>query len=156
MSEHKNLKFFYAGDRLMGAIDNNKEQPVRLRKLRPYDPSLPAFSVVNLKGEELALVMDPAALDDPSRRSCEMELEKVYASTVIEAILKVGVERNARSLTLRLSGGERRILIRDPNISVKQQGSDSYIIKDVAGNRYSIKNLSQMDKKTKDCMGMIL
>lgn len=125
--------------------------PVRLRQCFPWSEPQRHLSLRDASDREVALVDDPAGLDDASRGAIERAL--AIAGFVLDVVRVVEIEEEVeiRQWSVETSSGPRSFQTHiDEWPRVLPDGA--LLIRDVAGDLYKLGAPSTLDKKTRDLL----
>jgi hypothetical protein len=107
--------------------------------------------------KECALVTDRTALDAASRRALEDVLARRHLWSVIEAVVAADIDHGLRRLTVRTDRGLRSILIGDPDKHLRECDRGArLIIDDLAGNRFIVPRLGDLDPRSRALLKDVL
>jgi hypothetical protein len=95
--------------------------------------------------KEVGIIADARALDDASRRLVEHDLERRYIVPVIRRVLAVKERFGTVDWTVDTDRGVRRFTTRNLRENLVQPAPNRYLITDVDGSRYDVRDLAALD-----------
>jgi hypothetical protein len=125
--------------------------PVRLRQCFPWSEPHRYFSLRDVSDREIAMVEDPAALDEASRAALEHALG--IAGFVLEVTRVVDIEEEVeiRQWSVETTSGPRSFQTHlDEWPRVLPDGG--LLVRDVAGDLYKLGAPHTLDRKTRDLL----
>jgi hypothetical protein len=102
-------------------------------------------SVRDAASNEIGLIADIRELDADSRRLVATELERRYIVPVVRRVLAVKERFGTVDWTIETDRGIRSFTTRNLRESVVQPSPNRYIITDVDGTRYDVRDLAALD-----------
>ena len=109
-------------------------------------------SLRDVEGTEIGIVEEAHALEGESRRILREELERSYFLPRITDITGVADKLGVLTWRVDTDRGPRTFEVRHPRRNVRSVGGGRYIVKDVDGNRYDIRRLSNLGPKSQFLM----
>jgi hypothetical protein len=103
------------------------------------------LSVRDGANKEVGLIVDPEALDTESRRLVAEELERRYMAPVVRRVLSVKERFGTVEWMVETDRGVCTFTMRDPRENVLQPDPGRYLLSDVEGNRYDVRDLDALD-----------
>jgi len=101
-------------------------------------------SIRDEEGEEIGILRDVAGLDARSRQVMEEELERAYFMPRICDIFDIQEELNVVTWEVETDRGPRHFEVRNVRQNVRRMGNRRFVIKDVDGNRYEIRDWADL------------
>ncbi len=149
----ENATFFKEGDFIGAEIKNEDGEVVRhtrvwLHRSFPFDRPNEYISVQNKDQEELGLIKDISAFDKAIAEIIIAELERKYYTPEIKKIMTLKETRGFSFWKVMTDTGEQSFTVQDTSKSIVRIGGDRAFVFDICGNRYEIKALSALDKKS--------
>jgi hypothetical protein len=92
------------------------------------------------EGDEIAILADARQLDDESRQVLREALDRAYFMPRIIDIYAIDEDMNIVHWDVATNRGERLFQVRGIRRNVRRIGERRFIIKDVDGNRYEIRD----------------
>jgi hypothetical protein len=111
----------------------------------PLSEPLRYISLRDATDDEIGIVADAAALDEGSRRLLEEELDRRYMVPVITAVLGIVERFGSVEWRVATDRGERSFTTRNLRENVTQPAPTRYLISDVDGNRFDIRDIAALD-----------
>jgi hypothetical protein len=147
-SPEEELKLEKRADGQLWALHQGRETAVRVQRCFPWSEPTAYLSLRDADDEEVALIADPARLDDASRRSLEEAL--VEAGFVLEVIAIDDVEEEVeiRTWKVRTRQGPRTFQTRLDDWPYEVPGG-GVVIRDVAGDLYHVAAPAEMDARSR-------
>jgi hypothetical protein len=125
--------------------------PVRLRQCFPWSEPYRHLSLRDASDREIALVDDPAALDDASRRAIERALGIAGFVLEVTRVVEIDEEVEIRQWSVETTSGSRSFQTHlDEWPRVLPDGG--LLIRDVAGDLYKLGAPHTLDRKTRDLL----
>ncbi|GDY13737.1 hypothetical protein LBMAG53_26150 [Planctomycetota bacterium] len=143
------------GDRLAWK-DGEKPRPVRLAWYRPLSARGSDLAVLDEKGKELARIDRPDDLANGAGRLVSEEVRLRYGDTKIERIAGIRFDQGNRFLDLVTDRGNRTVLVRQVERNFVWQADGSALICDIAGNRFRLPAMHQLDADSRRRLEEIL
>lgn len=113
-------------------------------------------AILNAEGEEVAMLDRIGNLDPSSRRVAVEELERSYFMPRIVLIESDKEELGVLTLDVLTDRGSRTIQIRNPRRSFRKLPNNRVAIRDVDGNRYEIRDWTELDRYARELIGQYL
>jgi hypothetical protein len=125
--------------------------PVRLRQCFPWSEPRRHLSLRDAKDEEIAMVDDPAVLDDTSRAAFERALDIAGFVLEVTRVMEIEEEVEIRQWSVETASGPRLFQTHlDDWPRVLPDGS--LLIRDVGGDLYKLGAPHTLDRKTRDLL----
>ena len=102
-------------------------------------------SVRDAANKEIGLIADIRELDAEGRRLVAAELERRYLVPVVRRVLAIVERFGTVDWTVETDRGLRSFTTRNMRESVVQPAPNRYLIADVDGNRYDVRDLTALD-----------
>ena len=140
-----------AGDGRLVAIVNGGAIPVRLRQCFPWSEPGRQLSLRDDDDREVALVEDPSALGEESRRALDLALAD--AGFVLEVVRVVSIEEEVeiRQWTVETAHGRRSFQTHLDNWP-RALPTGGLLIRDVAGDLYRLAAPRVMDRRSRELL----
>ena len=136
------------GGRLMLTPRGEDEAiPVTVRYLRPLTGRR-SLVFLNEKQREVATVAGVEVFGDEARALLEEALAARYVITVIERIEKIDVQFGTRYWEVETDRGPRWFALREPGKNVTWLDANHLALRDVAGNRFEIRDVAALDGRS--------
>lgn len=123
-----------------------------LRRAMPIGMPMEYISVADGENKEIAILKSLEDLSPAQRTIVTEELKKRYFCPEILEVKSVKDKMGYVYMELRLSTGagefETSCAIKDVNRNIRMLDENRLLIFDVDGNRYLVKSLSELDKKS--------
>ncbi|MFP4056053.1 MAG: DUF1854 domain-containing protein [Candidatus Brocadiia bacterium] len=101
-------------------------------------------SLRNAEGEEIGMLDNVGALDPESRDIMRQELERSYFMPRILDIADIREELNVVTWEVETNRGPRTFQVRNVRQNVRRMGRRRFVVKDVDGNRYEIRDWANL------------
>ncbi|HEX6053295.1 MAG TPA: DUF1854 domain-containing protein [Gemmatimonadaceae bacterium] len=140
-----------AADGRLVVITGDRRVPVRLRQCFPWSEPGLHLSLRDDEDREVAIVDDPAQLDDESRRALEQAIAEAGFVLEVTRVLSIEEEVEIRQWTVETLQGRRSFqthLDDWPRILP----SGGLLIRDVAGDLYRFSSPGTMDRKSRELL----
>jgi hypothetical protein len=144
--EPAKLSFFRSGATLRLTIAEEMSC-LQTSVIRLFPLSEPQ-SYLSLRGgdnKELGVLMEPGELDAQSRALVMEELERRYLVPVVQRVVAVKERFGTVEWQVQTDRGPRTFTTRELRESVVQPSPGRYLLSDVDGNRYDVRDLQAMD-----------
>ena len=136
---------------LIATVDGEEQtfDRVFLHRDFPHELLWEYISVTGNDNKEIGLIYNVDDFDDETASLLKTEIERKYYSPVISEIHSVK-ERYGFSYwkTLADDGRKLNFTMQDTFRNIIHTGEDSALLVDVDGNRYTIKSISDLDRKS--------
>lgn len=100
-------------------------------------------------GLEIGIIRDLRELDQESRALIKAELRKRYFTPIITDITSIKTEFGLHYWDVDTDKGSRQFIIRSLRESVFEISPNRYLLHDVYGNRFEIRDVNALDKKSR-------
>jgi Domain of unknown function (DUF1854) len=125
--------------------------PVRVRQCFPWSDPHRHLSLRDASDQELALVDDPAALDEASRAAMERALGIAGFVLEVTRVMEIDEEVEIRQWSVETTSGARSFQTHlDDWLRALPDGG--LLIRDVAGDLYKLGAPHTLDRKTRDLL----
>jgi len=119
---------------------------VFLHRTFPYENPFEYISVLNSSNEEICMIKKVDEID--GKDLIVSELNQMYYEPEIMKILELREQMGFTYVKAVTDGGLRTMTVRDIFRSITHISSNYIYITDIYGNRYTIKDLEKLDKKS--------
>ena len=130
---------------------NDEPVPVRLRQCFPWSEPRLHLSLRNDEDREVAIVDDPAELDDESRQALEQTLAEAGFVLEVTRVLDIEEEVEIRQWTVETRQGRRSFQTHLDDWP-RHLPNGGLLIRDVAGDLYRLGAPSSMDAKSRELL----
>ena len=145
---HAALELRNHGDGRLVAEISGRTVPVKLRQCFPWTEPTRHISLRDSEDKEVALVEDPASLDDESRQAFELALAEAGFVLEVTRVLDIDEEIEIRQWKVETKQGLRSFQTHlDDWPRVLPSGG--LLIRDVAGDLYRLPDPATLDKKSR-------
>jgi hypothetical protein len=138
-------------DGLLWAMKDGTEQAVTVRRCFPWSEPLQHLSLRNADDEEVAMVLHPAELDEPSRRALEEAVREAGFAFTVTRVIDVEEEVELRHWKVETAQGARTFQTRLDDWP-RQLPGGGFLIRDVGGDLYRLENPAELDKKSRELL----
>ena len=146
--ESAKLELRNHGDGRLVAEVGGRTVPVKLRQCFPWTEPTRHISLRDSEDKEVALVEDPASMDDESRQALELALAEAGFVLEVTKVLDIEEEIEIRQWKVETKQGNRSFQTHlDDWPRVLPSGG--LLIRDVAGDLYRLADPSTLDKKSR-------
>lgn len=142
------IKFFKTEGRLTGAEYGDYNGRVHIVRAFPISAENEYLSVRDSEFKELGIIRNLDAFDKEQSEIIYEELNRRYFAPEIIEVYDVKEEFGRITWNCRTDAGEREFVMRDPANNLIRRGDGGIVLIDIDGNRYTIKNLYALGKKT--------
>ena len=132
-------------------ISEGRNIPVRIRQCFPWSEPHRHISLRDEEEEEVALVEDPAGLDEISRQALEQALSEAGFVLDVTHVVDVEEEVEIRQWTVETRQGSRSFQTHLDAWPRLLPGG-GLLIRDVAGDLYRLREPAKMDKRSRDLL----
>jgi hypothetical protein len=139
------------GDGRLVALVDGEPVAVRLRQCFPWSEPRRYLSLRDDDDREVALVEDPAALPDESRRALELALAEAGFVLEVTRVLDVEEEVEIRHWTVETVHG-RRTFQTHLDAWPRALPRGGLLIRDVAGDLYRLADPAAMDRRSRELL----
>lgn len=154
----KRIKLFRHGNaELRMTIDGDRTY-LRVTAARAFPLSEPEHyvSIIDVDGSEIGLFCDLAKLGHETLRLVEEELQKRYFMPIISFIHNIKSEFGTIYWDVETDKGPRQFVVRNLRESVFEVSPNRYLIQDVDGNRFEVRDASALDKRSRSSLERLL
>jgi hypothetical protein len=144
--EPKKLRFFRHGATLRLTVEAERSV-LKVAVVRAFPLSHPQqyLSVRDGANKEVGLIVEAAELDEESRRFVGEDLERRYVVPVIHRIIAMKERFGTVEWEVKTDRGGCRFTTRNTRDNVVQPAPGRYLLTDVEGNRYDVRDLTALD-----------
>jgi hypothetical protein len=145
------LRFFRHGATLRLTVEDDRSV-LKAAVARAFPLSHPEryLSVRDGDNKEVGLIIDAAELDEKSRRLVAEELERRYVVPVIRRVVAVKERFGTIDWDVETDRGLCRFTTRNTRENVAQPSPGRYLLTDVEGNRYDVRDLTALDAASQE------
>ena len=131
---------------------------LRITAARAFPLSDPDHNIgiFDQAGPEIGLIRDLRELDQQSRALIKDELRKRYFTPMITAIHDIKTEFGCDYWKVETDKGPRQFIVRKINKSIFEISPNRYLINDVYGNRFEIRDVLALDKRSRTRLERLL
>lgn len=144
------LHFARRGDVLRLTIENDrsylKVHAARAFPLTETDDYIGLLDAIS--GREIGMLRSLRDLDPPTRQLVEAELDKRYFIPKITRIIRAKKEFGTVYWDVETDRGRRKFVMRGIRDSMHEVEPGRYLINDVDGNRFEVRQLSDLDSRS--------
>ena len=147
----KALRFFRHGATLRLTVEDDRSV-LKAAVVRAFPLSHPEryFSVRDGANKEVGLIVNATELDEESRRLVAEDLERRYVVPVIRRVLTVKERFGTIDWEVETDRGVCRFTTRNTRENVVQPSPGRYLLTDVEGNRYDVRDLTALDPASQE------
>jgi hypothetical protein len=151
--DQDNSKFFLKNGFLaltlcVGGEEKNYDRAFLHRDF-PHELLWEYISVMGDDGKEIGLIYSIDDFDADTTQLLKTEIERKYYSPCIAEIYSLKERYGFSYWNVRLEDGrEQSFTMQDTFRNIIHSGEDSAILVDVDGNRYGLKSISELDRKS--------
>jgi len=122
---------------------------VFLHRAFPHELLWTYISVLGENSKEVGLIYDIADFDEETTRLLQTELERKYYSPTVASIESLKERYGFSYWKVKLSDGRTlNFTMQDTFRNIVRTGEDGAILLDVDGNRFVIKSIAALDRKS--------
>ncbi|MGV3723526.1 MAG: DUF1854 domain-containing protein [Actinomycetota bacterium] len=136
--------------------DNHSYAEVKLYQAWPLSAPRRFLSLVNSKGDEIAMVEDLDALGPASRAVAEEELRRRYLTAKVQFVREIRTEFGVTYWHVSTDKGERDFVVQSMSESCVWLTDRHLLIIDVDGNRFELEDLTTYDAVSKGHLSTVL
>jgi hypothetical protein len=142
----KDLRFLRHGAALRLTIDEESSY-LSVTVVRAFPLSEPHryLSVRDGANKEVGLLVEPRELDEESRRLVEEELRRRYLVLELRRVVRVKERFGTVDWEVETDRGVCRFTTRNLRENIVQPSPGRYLLTDVDGNRYDVRDLAALD-----------
>ncbi len=142
----KKLHFFRHGVTLRLTVEEDRSH-LKVSVLRAFPLSEPDrfFSVRDDANKEVGMIVDPAELSDENRKLVHEDLARRYLVPAVKRILTAKERFGTVDWEMETDRGVCKLTTRNLRENVQQPAPGRFILSDVDGNRYDIRNIDELD-----------
>jgi hypothetical protein len=150
-ADAEELSLRTAGDGRLVAIVDGDAIPVRLRQCFPWSEPGRQLSLRDDDDREVALVEDPGALREESRRALDVALADAGFVLDVVRVVSIDEEVEIRQWTVETAHGRRSFQTHLDNWP-RALPTGGLLISDVAGDLYRLENPRGMDRRSRELL----
>lgn len=140
------LQFFRHGATLRLTIENELScLQVTVVRLFPLSEPQSYLSIRSGDNNEIGVLMAASELDLESRQLVAEELERRYLVPVVQRVIAVKERFGTIEWQVETDRGTRTFTTRELRENVAQPSPNRYLLSDVDGNRYDVRDLQALD-----------
>lgn len=107
------------------------------------------LSLLNGKGEEIAMVSDPQMLQPDSLKAVKEELSRRYLTATVTSILHAKGEFGSTYWHVATNRGERDFVTQSLQENAQWLSPTHLLLIDVDGNRFEIEDVTSLDERSR-------
>jgi len=152
------LQLFYEPkDRLRLTIQNDRSfMTIKPVWSAPLSQPGKYLSLLNSKGDEIAMVTNPSDLEQESLKAVQEELHRRYLTATVHKILHAKVEFGATYWHVLTHRGERDFVTQSLQENAIWLSEHHLLLLDVEGNRFEIPDIRALDAPSQSYIHAIL
>jgi hypothetical protein len=151
------IKLFYEPkDRLRMTVGDRSYPTVKPVWSSPVARPGKYLSLLDEKGNEVAMVVDPSSLDDESRLAVETELRKRYLTAIIDRVETARQEYGATYWRVHTDRGKRDFVCENLQENALWYSSTHLMLLDTDGNRFEVPDTEKLDTHSRNLIETIL
>jgi hypothetical protein len=144
-------------DRLRLTIGSDRSYPtVKPAWASPLSYPDRFLSLLDAKGDEIALIAEPSKLPHESLRAVNVELGRRYLTAAIETVEDARSEFGVTYWHVQTDRGPRDFVTQSLQENAQWLSPNHLLLIDVDGNRFELKNTDKMDPRSRTLLGAIL
>ncbi|HNT35414.1 MAG TPA: DUF1854 domain-containing protein [bacterium] len=154
----KSLRLFRDdSNKLRLTIDENRSYPdVKVVRAFPLSDPSHYIAFMNHADKVIGMVKDLEALDEQSQALARSSLNRHYFRPVIKRIVEMKEEYGAVYFDVDTEVGRREFVTKGIRDSLQDLGDGLLALADVDGNRFFIKDWTQMDQRSRRFLERII
>ncbi len=145
----ENAVFRMNGEFPAATINGKDEARVWLHRVFPFDMEREFISVQTKDNEELGMIRSLDCFSDAEQELLSAELERKYFTPKIKKIKSLKEHRGFSYWQVETDLGDMDISLQDTYRSLNRIGEGRVIVTDIAGNRYEIEDISDLDRRSR-------
>ena len=115
------------------------------------------LALLDAKGHEIVTIADPQKdLDEPNRSTVLKEVRRRYLTATVESVVTVKGEWGATYWVVETDRGRREFVTQSLQENAQWLGPAHIVLTDVDGNRFELKNIEQLDERSRRLIHSIL
>jgi hypothetical protein len=114
------------------------------------------LALLNSKNEEVAMIVDPTDLREDCLSAIQVELSRRYLTATVTKVQKANVEFGATYWHVETDRGKRDFVTQNLQENAQWLSPKHLLLIDVDGNRFEIPDVSALDPRSVQIVGMIL
>ncbi|CAN5417695.1 hypothetical protein BH11ARM2_BH11ARM2_15560 [soil metagenome] len=145
------LKIFHEPkDRLRITVDDDRSYPtVKPVWASPLSHRERYLALLNGKGEEIVTLPDLSGLDETSLSAVQKELDRRYLTSKVLQVLEAKTEFGATYWTVRTERGQREFVTQSLQENAQWLAPGHLMLIDVDGNRFELRDIEDMDARSR-------
>ena len=116
------------------------------RRLFPLTNKYEYISLIDQNDEEVGIIRDLRSLDNDSRNSIQMSLDRYYVLPRILKIVRIEEKYGVGNWLVITDKGEKSFEVLNYSVNIKRLGRGHLVIVDSDDNRYEIPDYRRLDK----------
>lgn len=142
----RTLRFFRCGAILRLTIAEERSL-LKVTVVRVFPLSRPErpLSIRDGANKEVGILADDGPLDAESRRLVKEEIERRYLTPAIQRIVAVKERFGTVEWSVETDRGPWKFTMRNPRENVIRPTPDRYLLTDVDGNRFDVRDVTALD-----------
>lgn len=149
--------FYYPKDRLRMTVGQDRSYPtVKPVWAAPLSHPDRYLCLLDGKGKEIVTLDEPSKLSQPSLDAVLAELGRRYLTAQIHRVLEARSEFGATYWTVVTDRGQRDFVTQSLQENAQWLGDGHLLLVDVDGNRFEIKDVEQLDLRSRTLIEQIL
>jgi len=147
----KKLRFSRHGVALRLTVEGDRSC-LKVNVLRAFPLSEPKnyLSVREDGGKEVGVLTDPGQLDAENRKLVEEELERRYLTPQVKSVLSVKERFGTADWEVDTDRGKKTFTTRNLRENVQRPTPGRIILFDTDNNRYDVRNLEDLDVRSRE------
>jgi Domain of unknown function (DUF1854) len=142
----RTLHFFRRGAILRLTVEDDRSY-LKVTVVRVFPLSRPQrpLSVRDGANKEVGILVDDARLDPESRRLVQEEIERRYLTPTIQRVVAIKERFGTVEWSVETDRGPWKFTMRNPRENVIHPTPGRYLLTDVDGNRFDVRDLAALD-----------
>ena len=144
------LRFAAQGASLRLTLENETSYPdVEVIRLFPLSDPDCYLSVHDKDDTEIGVLVSLAELDEENRSLILERLDRRYLMPIVKRVIKVEERFGVTDWEVETNRGKRKFTMRNLRENITQLTPYRWLFSDVDGNRYDVRDLSQLDSTSR-------
>jgi hypothetical protein len=144
-------------DRLLMTHDDRSWPTVVPRWASPLKHPNRYLSLLDGKGNEIVTITDPEKeLGEPNRGHVLAEVRRRYLTALVESVVTVKGEWGATYWVVETDRGRREFVTQSLQENAQWLGASHILLTDVDGNRFELKDIENLDERSRKLIHSIL
>lgn len=149
--------FHHPKDRLRLTVDDDRSYPtVKPVWASPLSYRERYLALMNGKGEEIVTIPDLADLEEASLNAVKVELDRRYLTSKVMHVLEAKTEFGATYWTVKTERGDREFVTENLQENAQWLAPGHLMLIDVDGNRFELRDIDDMDARSREYLGRTL